>query len=80
MKKTKNNLAASSIAAAAVGIFWFFISYRNYHKLVGSIATGIIMFLSVGALCFFALTLSSKLYKKRVKKLEETDNDSEDDE
>ena len=76
----KTNLAASGIAAAVVGIFWFFISYRNYHKLVGSIATGIIMFLSVGVLCFFALTLSSKFYKKRIQKLEDIDESTEDDE
>lgn len=40
----KNNIMASSIAAVVMGILWFIISYRNYHKLVGSIATGVIMF------------------------------------
>ena len=43
----KNNIMASSIAAVVMGILWFIISYRNYHKLVGSIATGVIMFISI---------------------------------
>lgn len=74
----KNNIIASGIAAAVMGILWFIISYRNYHKLAGSIATGIVMFLSVGILCLIALTLSSKAYKKRLQKLEEIDDDSTD--
>ena len=61
----KNNIMASSIAAVVMGILWFIISYRNYHKLVGSIATGVIMFFSIEILCFLALTLTSKIYKKR---------------
>ena len=60
----KNNIMASSIAAVVMGILWFIISYRNYHKLVGSIATGVIMFFSIEILCFLALTLTSKIYKK----------------
>ena len=89
----KNNIMASSIAAVVMGILWFIISYRNYHKLVGSIATGVIMSnrnyhiidgnktkkkkkkKSIEILCFLALTLTSKIYKKRLKKLED---DSED--
>lgn len=74
----KNNIIASAIAAAVMGILWFIISYRNYHKLAGSIATGVIMFLSVGILCLIALTISSRLYKKRLQKLEEIDDDSAD--
>ena len=65
----KNNIMASSIAAVVMGILWFIISYRNYHKLAGSIATGVIMFFSIEILCFLALTLTSKIYKKRLKKL-----------
>lgn len=72
----KNNLIASSIAAVVMGILWFIISYRNYHKLAGSIATGIIMFVSIEVLCMLALTLTSSIYKKRLQKLEETDEDS----
>ena len=50
-----------------MGILWFIISYRNYHKLVGSIATGVIMFFSIEILCFLALTLTSKIYKNEKK-------------
>lgn len=75
----KNNIIASIIAALVMGIIWFFVSYRNYHKLVGSIATGIFMFFSIGILCFLALTFCSMLYKKRLQKLEDTDEDSSDD-
>ena len=52
-------------------IIWFSVSYRNYHKLIGSIATGIIVFVQVEILCLLALMISSKIYKRRVQKLEE---------
>ena len=67
----KTNIIASSIAAVLAGIIWFGVSYRNYHKLIGSIATGIIMFVQVEILCLLALMISSKIYKRRVQKLEE---------
>ena len=73
----RNNIITSGIAAAFMGVFWFFVSYRNYHKLVGSIATGVIMFFSIGILCMIALTICSKIYQKRVQKLEEGEDDSE---
>lgn len=34
----KTNVIVSSIAAVLTGIIWFSVSYRNYHKLIGSIA------------------------------------------
>ena len=71
----KTNLIASSIAAAVMGVVWFTISYRNYHKLVGSIAAGAFMFLVTGALCCVALLVVSSVYKKRLKKLEEDSTD-----
>ena len=67
----KTNIIISSIAAVLAGIIWFSVSYRNYHKLIGSIATGIIMFVQVEILCLLALMISSKIYKRRVQKLEE---------
>ena len=67
----KTNVIVSSIAAVLTGIIWFSVSYRNYHKLIGSIATGIIMFVQVEILCLLALMISSKIYKRRVQKLEE---------
>lgn len=73
----KTNVIASMIAAVVTGVIWFVISYKNYHKLVGSIATGVIIFLCIGVLCFFALTISSKVYKNRLQKLENIE-DAED--
>ena len=67
----KTNVIVSSIAAVLAGIIWFSVSYRNYHKLIGSIATGIIMFVQVEILCLLALMIFSKIYKRRVQKLEE---------
>ena len=71
----KTNLIASGIAAVVMGIVWFTISYRNYHKLAGSIATGVFMFLVTGVLCGVALMVASNVYKKRLKKLEEDSPD-----
>lgn len=76
----KTNVIASSIAGIIMGITWFFISYRNYHKLIGSIMTGIFMFFSIGILCFIALMIASQIYKKRIKKLEEFDENPTDEE
>ena len=67
----RTNIICSSIAAVVAGIIWFGVSYRNYHKLIGSIATGIIMFVQVEILCLLALMIFSKIYKRRVQKLEE---------
>lgn len=72
----KTNVIVSSIAAVLTGIIWFSVSYRNYHKLIGSIATGIIVFVQVEILCLLALMISSKIYKRRVQKLEEDENPS----
>lgn len=74
----KTNLVASVLAGAAIGVFWFFVSYHNYHSFVGSLATGAFMCFAVGVLCFIALTIASGVYKKRVQKLEELEDDPED--
>ena len=70
------NAIVSGIAAAAGGGIWFAISYQNYHNFIGSIMTGIFVFFSIGSLCLAALVVSSKIYKKRVEKLEKMDEDS----
>ncbi|MDO5146452.1 MAG: hypothetical protein Q4D60_05585 [Eubacteriales bacterium] len=74
----RTNAIVSSITALAMGVIWFIISYRNYHKLTGSVAAGVFMFLTVLVLCLAALTISSKMYKKRLQKLEELEEDSVD--
>lgn len=65
-----NNLLMSFCGGAVMGIAQFVISYRNYHKPVGSIAAGVFSGLMVMILCFSALTISSVIYKKRQEKLE----------
>ena len=65
-----NNLLMSFYGGAVMGIAQFVISYRNYHKPVGSVAAGIFSGLMVMILCFSALTISSVIYKKRQEKLE----------
>ena len=55
----KTNIIASSIAAVLAGIICFSVSYRNYHKLIGSIATGIIMFVQVEILCLLVLMINA---------------------
>lgn len=66
----KTNMIVSTIASLVLGVLWFGISYHNYHKIVGSIATGVFMFLFTDALCLAGLSFSSWLYKKRVEKME----------
>ncbi len=69
------NSIVSLIASVACGVFFFFISYFRYKHLMGSIATGLIIFASVFVLCFVALEITTFLYKKRVAHLE-AENDS----
>lgn len=69
----KTNTLISGIAAIVMGIIWFVISYRNYHNFMGSIMTGIFMFLSVGILCLVVLMIISRIYKRRIEKLEGSD-------
>lgn len=65
-----NNLLMSFCGGAVMGIAQFVISYRNYHKPVGSIAAGVFSGLMVMILCFSALTISAAILKKRQEKLE----------
>lgn len=71
----KTNTLISGIAAIVMGMIWFVISYRNYHNLMGSIMTGVFMFLSVGILCLVVLMIFSRIYKRRIEKLEGSDEE-----
>ncbi len=64
------NIIVSSVAGIIMGIIWGVISFNNYHKLIGSIATAIFMFISMFILCFIVLSLCLYLYKKGVEKSE----------
>lgn len=67
----KTNIIVSSISGILCGLTFFISSYLKYEKLLGSIATGIIMLVQVFALAFVTLTIFSAIYKKRIKKIEE---------
>ncbi len=71
----KTNTLISGIAAIVMGIIWFVISYHNYHNLMGSIMTGVFMLLSVGILCLVVLMIFSRIYKRRIEKLEGSDEE-----
>ena len=76
---TKTNIIVSLVGGTVVGLLYFISSYFKYHKLLGSIATGIIMLSMTAILTFIALSACASIYKKRVKKLEEdSDLDSDD--
>lgn len=73
----KTNLVISLISGLVCGLVFFFASYFKYSKLLGSIATGAIMFMAVSFITFVALSASSAAFKKRVAKLEsENEEDS----
>lgn len=71
------NLIASAVGGGACGLFFFFLSYKNYNRLVGSLATGAFMFFITFILCFAALTISAKAYQKRVEHLEKEFDEKE---
>ena len=73
----KTNFVASLIAGLAVGIFNSVNSFIKYESIGGSIATGIILFAETFILCLGALTIVTKIYKKRVKKLEGDEEEEE---
>ena len=75
----KTNLSLSLLAGSAAGLVRFIISYRTYHKLIGSIATFVFVMLFTTILCLALLSLSTLFYKKRKKTLEnESDRDEAD--
>lgn len=67
---SKTNIAVSLISGIICGIVFFTSSYIKYHKLLGSIATGIFIFIVTFALTLVVLTILASVYKKRIEKLE----------
>lgn len=66
----KVNLIFSGIGGAFCGICRFIMTYREYHKLLGSIATGVVYLIFASVVIFFGLSLCTAFYKNREKKLE----------
>ena len=72
------NLFASMIAGVISGIFICFSSYRQYNKLYGSIAPGIVYFIMIFAACFAGLSFLTFLYKRKRDKIENEEDDFKD--
>ena len=68
----KTNLFVSTVGALASGIVWFIVFYRNFHNLKNSICIMILIVVMTEVVCLLLLTIASKLYKKRVHQLEDT--------
>jgi len=66
----KTNLFVSLVAGLATGLLYSISTYVKYDKLLGSIATGVFIFILVFVLSLSALTISVSLYKKRLAKME----------
>ena len=71
------NLLFSIGCSVCWGAISFVISYRNYHKLWGSLAAGIFMLISAFVVCFGGLTLAAYLYRKKTEKLEDENREEE---
>lgn len=71
----KVNLITSIIAGTAAGVIFSIIKYVEYHTLLGAIASGMVMFFMTAVLAYAALWFCMGLYKKRVHKLEEEDEE-----
>ncbi len=63
--KVGTNLLISAVMGAVVGMIWFLISYRNYHKLMGSVALFVLMFVVIFFLCFVVLSITAGMYQKQ---------------
>lgn len=66
----KTNFLLSLFSSLLYGLYWTAASYYRYGKLLGSMATGLFTALSGFALIYAALNICTRLYKKRVKKLD----------
>lgn len=71
----RTNLAASAIAAAAVGILMAAGVWRNYpDKPLGALAAGLVGAVFVFVPCILLLTISANKYKKDVQREEEAED------
>lgn len=67
----KTNLVFSLIAGAVMGALQFAYSYSHYGHLGGSAAAAVFLFIFTSALSYGGLALTSWMYKKRVKQMED---------
>lgn len=71
----KTNIVISVITGLVVGVFWFFLTYHKYHKIEGSLATGVFMFVVICVLTIVVLSVVTAVYQQRKKKLEDESDD-----
>lgn len=76
----KTNIIISLVAGLLYGGFWFIVSYHNYHALVGSIATFVIMFIFISVTVFALLSFTMALYKRKKEKLDKKADEEESEE
>ena len=67
----KTNLLISAAAGLVVGAVWFVITYRDYHKPLGSLAVAALTFALTFGVCLLLLTCAGRIYKDRVRQLED---------
>ena len=66
----KPNLAASLIAAIAAGGILAVINFVNYTEVEAAVITFVLFAIVVFVLTFIALSISAKIYKKRLQDME----------
>lgn len=71
----KTNLLASFLAAVIAAVIFSLLQYIHYRAWQGALATFVVTFLFIFVLCIIALSVTTAVYKRRVRKLEHTDED-----
>ena len=66
----KTNFMISLVTGLVFGIYWFVISYHNYHKFAGSLATFALIFISIGGLSLILLQLATMAYQHKKKRMD----------
>lgn len=61
----KTNLGLSLAAGFGFGLFWFLVSYRQYHRFYGSLAVFVFIFFFVSLLTLGLFSLSSAFYQHK---------------
>lgn len=71
------NLLFSIGCGVCCAVIFFAITYRNYHKIWGSLAAGIFMLIGGFIVCFGGLTLAAYFYRKKTEQLEDENREEE---
>lgn len=71
------NAVCSAVAGVITAIISGIISYVNFGMIGGAVAVGVINFAFITVICFIALTICTRAYKKRLEKMEEEPQEQE---